>query len=240
MKKLLICLLVLVATKSSALGWETIKGNGILKKETRQASGYTGVSSSGPMNVYVAYGTSSTITVEADENLLPYIETSVEDGKLIIKTKKGYNLKTKEKLVVNVSLTKLTSLGVSGSGNIDGDGAFSNAGKTNISVSGSGNIKLGFADISELNVSISGSGNIDLRGKQCNNITATISGSGNIDCSRVQVNDVFAKVSGSGNIKVNTSKSIDAKVSGSGNVYYKGNPGSIVSRASGSGKVIRM
>jgi hypothetical protein len=240
MKMLLVCLFALISTESIALGWETITGNGNLKKETRQASDYTAVSSSGSMNVHVTYGNSNTITVEADENLLPYIETSVEKGKLIIKTKKGYNLKSRQKMVVNVSLTKLTSLSLSGSGNINGDGAFSNTGKTEISISGSGNIKLGFDNISEIEASISGSGNMDLGGKNCNNITATISGSGNIDCSRVQVNDVFAKVSGSGNIKVNTTKSIDAKVSGSGNVFYKGNPANIVSKASGSGKVIRM
>jgi hypothetical protein len=240
MKKLLIFLFVLISAKSNAIGWETITGNGNLKTETRQASGYNAISSAGSMNVQIAYGNTSNITVEADENLLPYIETTVENGKLIIKTKKGYNLKTKHKMVVNVSLTKLTSLSLSGSGNVSGDGAFSNPGKTDISISGSGNIKLGFDNFSELNTSISGSGNIDLRGKNCNNITATISGSGNIDCSNVQVNDVFAKVSGSGNIKVNTTKSIDAKVSGSGNVFYKGNPTSIVSKASGSGKIIKI
>lgn len=201
MKKLLICLVAFISTNTFAAGWETISGNGNLKSETRQASGYTGVSSAGSMNVQIAYGNANTITVEADENLLPYIETSVENGNLLIKTKKGYNLKSKHKMVVNVSLTRLTALKLSGSGNMNGDGAFANTGKTDVSISGSGNIKLGFGNISELNTSISGSGNIDLRGKNCNNITATISGSGNIDCSDVQVNDVFAKVSGSGNIK---------------------------------------
>ena len=240
MKKLLICLLALISTQSFAAGWETITGNGNLKKETRSASGYTGVLSAGSMNVQVAYGNSNTITVEADENLLPYIETSVEDGNLVIKTKKGYNLKSKLKLMVNVSLTKVTALKVSGSGNLTGDGAFSNSGKTDIGISGSGNIRFGFDNISELTVGIAGSGNIDLKGKNANNIAASISGSGNIDCSDVQANDVFAKVSGSGNIRVHSTKSIDAKVSGSGNVYYKGSPNSITSKASGSGKIIKV
>lgn len=240
MKNVFILVTALISTQSFAANWETITGNGNVKKETRQAAGYTGVLSSGSMNVQVTYGTSSTISVEADENLLPYIETVVENGKLVIKTRKGYNLKTRNTMMVNVSLTKLTSLKLSGSGNIAGVGAFMNPGKTDISISGSGNIKLDFDTISDIDASISGSGNLDLKGKHCKNITASIKGSGNINCSDVQVNDVFAKISGSGNIKVNPTKSIDAKVSGSGNVFYKGNPQSIVSKASGSGKIIRM
>ena len=220
MKKFLFSLLAIISTNAYAAGWETITGNGNLKKETRNASGYIGVSAAGSMNIQIAYGNSNSISIEADENLLSYIETSVENGILIIKTKKGYNLKTKNKMMVDVSFTKLTVVKLSGSGNINGDGAFTNSGKTEIHISGSGNMKLGFDNFGEIETSISGSGNIDLKGRQCNNITATISGSGNIDCSEVRVNDVFAKVSGSGNIKVYTTKSIDAKVSGSGNVYY--------------------
>ncbi len=224
---------------SSYAPWETIKGNGVIKKETRSASNYTGISSHGSINVQVAYGNSSNITVEADENLLQYIETAIENDKLVIRTRKGVNLKSKSKIMVHASLTRLTSLSVSGSGNINGDGAFSNTGKTDISVSGSGNIKLGFDALNELAVSVSGSGNVDLKGKNCNNIDATVSGSGNVDCGDVRCNDVFAKVSGSGNVRVYANKSIEAKVSGSGNVFYKGSASNINAKTSGSGKVAK-
>jgi hypothetical protein len=238
MRKLLFLLAVLITFRSFA--WETVTGNGQVKKETRNVSGYTGVSAQGPMNVQMNYGNSNSTTVEADENLLPYIETIVEKGNLVIRTKKGVSLKPTSKIMVNVSLSKLTLLNLSGSGNINGDGAFSNSGKTEVSLSGSGNIKLGFDTFNEMAVAVSGSGNVDLKGKSTNNIDASISGSGNIDCSAVSCNDVFAKISGSGNVKVNANKSIDAKVSGSGNVYYKGAAKNINSKTSGSGKVVRV
>ncbi len=238
MKKLLFLLFCLVSVNCFAT-WETIKGNGILKKETREASGYTGIQSQGALNVIVLYGNANTISVEADENLLPYIETLVENGKLIIRTKNKVNLKSNERLTVHASLTKLTSLVLSGSGNITGDGAFSNSGRTEVRLSGSGNIKLGADSFNELDVAISGSGNVVLKGNNSNNITASISGSGNIDCSNFSTNDVFAKVSGSGDIRVYANKSIDAKVSGSGNIYYKGSASNLNSKSSGSGKIIK-
>jgi len=240
MKKLLIAIFALISLNSFCQPWETIKGNGQIKKETREVSDYSSLLSRGSMNVQIAYGNSNSIVVEADENLLPYIETTVEDGKLIIQSKKKVNLKSTSKMTVYVSMTKINSLHLSGSGNINGNGAFSNSGKTDIAISGSGNIKLGFDSFKDLDLSVSGSGNMDLKGKATNNITAAVSGSGNIECSDISSNDVDAKISGSGNIKVYANKSIDAKISGSGNVYYKGTAANISSKVAGSGKVIKM
>ncbi|MDB5247926.1 MAG: hypothetical protein JWQ40_2320 [Segetibacter sp.] len=238
MKNLLFALIAIISLCSFS-PWETITGNGNMKKETRSLSGYTGIALSGNMNVKMSYGNSSSITVQADENLLPYIQTVVEDGNLVVKSKDKVGLKTKNKLIVYVTLTRVTNLKVSGSGNIMGDGDFSNDSRTNLAVSGSGNINVGINSFNETKLAISGSGNITIKGKSTNNIDATISGSGNIDCSEVSCNDVFAQVSGSGNIKVYANKSIDAKVSGSGNIYYKGSATNINLRSSGSGKIIK-
>lgn len=240
MKKLLITLFVFLSINSFAQRWETIKGNGQMKKETREVNNYTSLASQGSMDVTIIYGNSNSIVVEADENLLPYIETSVENDKLTIKSKKGVNLKSHSKLNVTVSMTKINSLQQSGSGNIDGSGAFTSDGKTDIGISGSGNLKLDFDSFKDLDLSVAGSGNVDLKSGNTNTLSAKISGSGNIDCSTVSSKDVDAKISGSGNIKVYASNSIDAKISGSGNVFYKGSAQNINSKVIGSGKVMKM
>ena len=97
MKKLLFLLLALVTIKSFA-AWETVTGNGVMKTESRDVKGYTGIALQGSMNVQLSYGNTSTITVEADENLLPYIETFVENGNLVIRAKNKVNLKSKGNL----------------------------------------------------------------------------------------------------------------------------------------------
>ncbi|MDQ6903546.1 MAG: DUF2807 domain-containing protein [Bacteroidota bacterium] len=240
MKKLLIAVFALLSMQTFAQRWETIKGDGNVKKETRQVSDFTSLSSQGSMDVKISYGNSNSVMIEADENLLPYIETTVENGRLLIKSKKNVNLKSTSTMVVRVSMTKINSLQLSGSGNLDGSGAFSSDGKTDIALSGSGNLRLDFDSFKDMEVSISGSGNIDLKGKATNSLDAKISGSGNIDCSDITSNDVDAKLSGSGNIKVYATNSIDAKISGSGNVFYKGNAPKINSKVVGSGKVLKM
>lgn len=240
MKKLIIFLFMLISISAFAQSWQNITGDGNVKKETRQVAGFTSLSSHGAMDVQISYGNSNSIEVQADENLLPYIETTVENGKLTIKTKKNVNLKSRSKIIVTVSMTKINGLQLSGSGNINADGNFTSDAKTNIMVSGSGNIKLNSGSFKDLDIGVSGSGNVDLKKGSAENVGVSISGSGNIDCSGITCDNVDAKISGSGNARVHANKSIDAKISGSGNIFYKGTAANISSKVVGSGKVIKI
>ncbi len=238
MKQILLALTLLAGiTSYGQLGiGEKIEGNGNIKKETRKVSDYTAIASSGSIEVIVTYGNGKDIEVEADENLLPYIITEIKDHQLVIKTKNLVNINSSHKIAVHAALTKITSLQLSGSGNIMGEGKFSSEGEMAIKLSGSGGIHLSFTQTGSLNVAISGSGNIQLDGIT-SSINASISGSGNIDCNNVVCDDASAKISGSGNVKVFANKSLTASISGSGNVYYKGPASDIKKKTSGSGRV---
>ena len=186
----------------------------------------------------IAYGESNSIEVEGDDNLLSYIETNVENGKLNIKTTKSVNLRSKNRITIYVSLKKLTGIFLSGSGDIMGVGNFSNDGKTDFKISGSGSIKVSFDKMNTAEIVISGSGNIGLVGS-ASTVNVKISGSGNADCSALICEDATAHVSGSGNVKLYTNRSIDASISGSGNVQYKGAAYDIKKHISGSGRVVK-
>jgi len=240
MKRILFLLLLLGAlTASAQWPWERIEGNGKMAKQTRSMGTYTAISSSGFWDVMIAYGESNTITVEGDENLLPYIETEVENYKLVIKTKGKVNLRSHSKVTVYVSLTRLTGISLSGSGDIMGEGKFRNEGATDFHISGSGSIKMSFDKVSTADVSISGSGNLHLVGA-ANTVNAKISGSGNADCSELISDDATAHISGSGNIKLNANKSVDASISGSGNVSYKGAATDVRKHVAGSGRLTKV
>ena len=240
MKNLFIPFLMLISVSLFAQPWKSVEGDGTIKKETRQLSDFNSISSRGPLDVKISYGNSNSIVIEADENLLQYIETTVENGKLVIKPKSNMNLKSSSKMTVYVSMTKINSLQLSGSGNIYGEGKFESDGKTTLMLSGSGNIKLSSGSFDDLNLVVSGSGNIDVNDGRADKITASVSGSGNIDCSSASTEDADAKISGSGNVKVNASKSVNASISGSGNVFYKGDATNITTKIVGSGKAIKM
>jgi hypothetical protein len=239
MKKLLLPIFMLMSFNMYAQIWKSITGNGNLKNETRQVSEFTSLSARGPMDVQIDFENSNSLKIEADENLLPYIETTVENGKLTIESKKNTNLRSRSKIVVHVSMTKIKDLQLSGSGNINGSGAFTSDGQTEIGVSGSGNIKLNSVNFNDVALNISGSGNIQIKNGKADDLKASVSGSGNIDCSGVVSENADVKISGSGNASVNVNKSLSANISGSGNVFYKGNATNISTKVIGSGKAIK-
>lgn len=239
MKKVVVVLVFLLAGIASfgQWPWERIQGNGHVVKESRRVSGYTAVSSSGSWDVMIAYGTDNQIQLEGDENLLSYIETTVENGKLSIRSKKSASLHSRNKLTIYITLTKMTGVNLSGSGDIIGDGKFENTGTTEFKVSGSGSIRMTFHKINAAEVAISGSGNIRLAG-MAGSVNASVSGSGNADCIDLVSEDAKAKISGSGNIKLNTNHTLDASISGSGTVTYRGAATDIRKHVSGSGRVV--
>ena len=240
MKKLFIIPVMLISVSLFAQPWKSIKGDGNVKKETRQVENFTSLSSQGSIDVKINYGNSNIIQIQADENLLPYIETTVENGQLNIKTKNNVNLRSGSKMIVYVSMAKIDGLQLSGSGNIDGNGEFTGDNTTQIALSGSGNIHLSSGSFKNIEFQISGSGNINLKSGRADEITASISGSGNIDCSNLSADNVDVKISGSGNARVTANKSLTANIMGSGNVFYKGSANNISTKVAGSGKAIKI
>ena len=90
------------------------------------------------------------------------------------KTKKNFNPRSKNKITVYVSLTKITGISLSGSCDIIGQGKFRNDGKTDFKLSGSGSIRMVFDKVQQAEVSIAGSGDIRLTGS-ANTVSARIS-----------------------------------------------------------------
>jgi hypothetical protein len=241
MKKIL-ALLFSVVTLAASAQWgrsERVTGNGNLKKETRSVGNFKAVASAGSMNVQLAYGKPGSVTVEADDNLLEYIETKIEDNTLKIGTRNYVSIRSSNKITVYVTVDRLEGLSVAGSGNIDGSGNFSNDGKTWFRIAGSGNINLSFDQIKQAEIGIAGSGKVILKGK-ADQVNVNISGSGNVECTELVAQRVKVNVTGSGNTRVHTDQTLEVNVLGSGNVYYKGNARDIVKHAAGSGKVTRL
>ena len=94
---------------------KTIHGNGNLSSEQRNADGSDKIKSYGSFDVIIVQGSTSSVKVEADENLLPYIVTENKDGALVIRPKEHYNLSSDNKIKVTVTTGKLKEVEVAGS-----------------------------------------------------------------------------------------------------------------------------
>ena len=230
--------------------WHHVEGNHDVVSETRSVPAFDRVINEGNFEVFVIQDSIYEVTVEAESNLIPLINTSVRGSALIVETHE--NLKNHDPMKVYVRTPKITELSLEGSGLINGQELVSN--NMDINLSGSGNIDVGItannveASISgsgalhmsvssdEVNATISGSGEMELWGNT-NRGDLHISGSGVIQAYDLVQHDCYANISGSGSMYLQVIDYLEVTISGSGNVYYHGNP-QVVTHISGSGNVI--
>jgi hypothetical protein len=236
MKKILFAALSLAIISVSCryVAGERIRGNGNVQTENRSEGGFKGVESYGSFDLFVSTAPSHSIRIEAEENILPYIETYVDGDILKIDTKDGYWLKPRRSIKVYVSAPEYRRIKSHGSGDIVGENKIIGADKLELGVTGSADIKME-VDAPEVTASITGSGNVNLSGKT-KTFSTSVSGSGDVHAYDLLSEDTKVRVTGSGDADVFASVSLDVSVAGSGDVRYKGNA-KVSSNISGSGGV---
>ncbi|MGG8494822.1 head GIN domain-containing protein [Tenacibaculum sp. TC6] len=240
MKKLTAILFLALSytvTTQSQSWWSSKKvtGNGTMTTETRNVQRFDKVSVGGSFDVVLTDGNEGKITIEGEENIIPYVETEVHNGKLKINFKNNTNIRTTRKLLVTVAFNELESVSLGGSGNVKVTKEISNS-DVSFSVGGSGNISA-LVGANNVKASIGGSGNIKLEGKT-NDFKCSIGGSGNVKAYELKANNLKASIAGSGSIQTHVTSNIKASIVGSGSIYYKGKPNSIDTTSLGSGDVV--
>jgi hypothetical protein len=143
----------LVPTPSVAA---SVQGSGTSASETRTVADFQAIGLSGSMDLVVRQGAVRSVQVQADDNLLPLLETVVENNSLQVRWKKAQSLTTRAKVLVTVVVPKLTGLAVAGSGDVRME-TFSTP-ALQLSLSGSGDARLEALTTDDLGIRISGSG----------------------------------------------------------------------------------
>ncbi len=232
-------LVLFTATTVNAQWWsstEKITGNNKVTKQTRTVENYDRVSVTGMMEVLLISGKEGRIDLEAESNLMEYIETEVSGGHLKISVKKGVNLQPSRnnpiKLVV--PFEDLDALALTGSGKIRNSDVIK-AQNFKVSLTGSGDMDLNLIN-ETLSGSITGSGDVKMRGNT-RDFKASVTGSGDFQAYELKADKVDANITGSGDIQITAVNELNGRVSGSGDITYRGNPEKQNFRTSGSGKI---
>src|SRR5581483_10725353 len=143
-----------------------IRGSGNVITESRAVSGFTRVALAGIGNLNIQQGATESLSIEAEDNLMPLITTEVTDGMLIIGIDElkanGTPVPTKP-IIYNLQMTKLDGIRLSGAGNVYGTALTSDS--LDIATSGAGNMKLNELQASRITAALSGAGNVEVAGK---------------------------------------------------------------------------
>lgn len=231
------CAALPLAAGAWPFGGDRVEGNGKIVRQARQVSGFEGVSLAVPGNVELRVGDSEGITIETDDNLLPLIETVVEDGVLRIRpTTRNRNLHTGT-MKITVQARRIERLSVGGSGTIKSEALRGK--RLDLDVGGSGTIDIAGVESDEVAAKVAGSGDIRVRGGSARGATLTVAGSGDIDLGQVAATDARVKIAGSGDVSVWARDALAISIAGSGDVRYYGDP-KIERRVAGSGEARRV
>jgi len=214
----------------------TITPSGKVVTEAREAKGFSGVSLAVPGALVVRQGEPAAVSLEADDNLLPEIETVVERGVLKVRYKRSVSLSGRSTIRLLVTAPRIEALSVAGSGDILSESIRSDA--LDISVAGSGDVRIAKLEASSLKVSISGSGDVKAAGK-AESVSVSIAGSGDVGAGRLEARRAKVSIAGSGDVSLWVSESLDVSSVGSGDVRYHGDP-AVKKSSIGSGSVRRL
>lgn len=229
------------AFPAGAVSWswgsEQVQGSGRIVKQARQVSGFTGLSLGVPGRVELRIGNSEGVTIEADDNVLPLLETVVDGGTLRIRpARRNLNFQTKAIRVV-VQARSIDRLSLGGSGSIEADPL--RAKRLDLDLGGSGSINLKGVEAETVSVSLGGSGDVQAAGGTVGKLSVSIGGSGDVDMGRVQATSASVSLAGSGDATVWPRERLSVSLAGSGDVHYYGDP-QVSKSTVGSGEVKRL
>jgi len=207
----------------------------------RHLSGFHAVNVAGSFDVYIVQGAAESVKVDAPAEVMDHILTEVNDGELKIYNKNdkwnwGNWWGNHKKIVVYVSVKELSSINLSGSGDVFFKEGISSP-SLKLRVTGSGDM-LGKVEAKTLESSISGSGDMKLSGR-AENSSINVVGSGDFAARNLLTVSTAVSVTGSGDAEVNASDKVNAIVHGSGDVRYTGAARNVSSIKTGSGDITR-
>lgn len=188
-------------------------GTGTMTTESRDVSGFTQIKLSGFGTLNITQTGTESLTISADDDVLPHLTSEVINGTLELGVKPRLSFKSLRRVTYTVTVKSLEGIQLSGAGTVHAS-----------------DIKA-----SSFSMSISGAGDTTISGS-AQSQSVRISGAGNYNAKDFQTDTAEVTITGAGNARVNATQTLFATVSGAGAVTYYGMP-QVSQRITGVGSV---
>lgn len=187
----------------NSFGMETLRGNGEVAQQHRDLSdSFHGVDASGIQELEIVCGKPNQgVELKGESNLLPAIETRVEDGILHIEPKSGTAIESRQPISATLFVENLDQLEISGQvrGHVEG------------------------LDASRLLVDMSGQTSLEVEGK-AQRVGVEVSGQSWFTAENLQADSVSIDASGQSRANIGSAAKLDVDASGMSEVTYRGTP----------------
>ena len=213
-----------------------VVGSGKRASDTRAVSGFHGVELTADGTLDIIPGDKEELVVEADDNILPLIETTVRaDGTLVLTYKRNESIEEKVPPHFKLTAKTLDKITLTGSGTIHATGKLAPE-HMDVALPGSGDIVLDQLETGALSASLAGSGTIRVAAGNAGSQKVKLDGSGKYEAGDFKTDTAKVSISGSGDCQVWAEKTLDVNIGGSGSVTHHGGA-QVRERVTGSGTV---
>ncbi len=183
------------------MGSSGVKGSGIVKTESRSVTGFSSIDFKSEGKVIVQQNGKESLTIIAEDNLLPLLETRVANRILYLGTVNNVDINPTKPIEFMMEVKSLESFNMTGVGSIEAKGI---QGK-------------------RLTIALTGVGNMTIEGR-ADSLDLRLDGIGSYHGDRFKTKRATVHSDGIGDAVLNASDQLDASVSGVGSVEYIGSP----------------
>ena len=196
-----------------------IRGSGNIITEKRATGDFNGISAAGDFDIELINGPVTEVLVEADDNVMEYIETRVSNNILKIRTR---NLNSYSNMHMRILITAplITNVTVSASAGFRAMGPMRYNGKLNFKASSAANIHAG-VDAPTVETSASSGATVDISGKT-RTYDADCSSGANLKTGELLSEQTSISASSGASARVYASVKLVVHSNSGASVHYRG------------------
>jgi hypothetical protein len=183
------------------LGGRGVRGSGTVKTESRSVIGFSSIAFNSEGKVTVQQTGKESLTISAEENLLPLLDTHVTNHILSISTVNNTDINPTKSIEFAIEVKSLEGFNMTGVGHIEAKGI---QGKN-------------------LKIALTGAGDMSIEGS-ADSLDLNLEGVGNYDGESLKTKQAKVHSEGVGSAVLDVSDQLDVSVSGIGAVEYIGSP----------------
>lgn len=201
MRAIVILVVALSGCQTVTVPIANVQGSGTIISEVRSISGFDRIEIYMGADLALRQGDAESLTIAADDNLMPYILSSVRNGALVIEHPANTNLESATPIQLWVAFGSLTGISIFGRSAITADDL----------------------QLDKLSIIFNGSGSTRLTGR-VDQQDITIRGRADLFNFDLNSRAVELEISGTGRVEVNAAEQLDVTVAGMGIIHYRGDP----------------
>lgn len=216
---------VFILSACQFLPWfRVVRGSGTMTSESRPVSGFNAIRLDGAGRLVVTQGTSESLEIQAEDNLIGQLTSTVEDNTLVLGFQEQLwrrSILPTRQIVYTLTVTDLTRFTLNGAGELDIQAL--ETGSLVLEINGAGNIVINNLSADDLSVTLAGTGSITISGSVTSQMIS-LDGAGSYQAENLQSQSTTITINGLGSGVVWATQNLQVSINGGGTVSYYGSP----------------